>query len=208
MPDLYTSDQKDERKASGARESHHDLPGHTHNPLAAYSYQPDGVHFETQEDDERIVLFLRQHPIVNIPWIALSIILILAPRVLTYFPLLSFLPPAFQFVALLLWYLVVSAFIIESALSWFFNVYLVTTERVIDIDFVNLIYKEVSEADLSKIQDTSNIVKGVVGTLFNFGDVEIETAGAVEKIQFENVPRPGEVARIINQLREGAEGER
>ena len=52
-----------------------------------------------------------------------------------------------------------------------FNVYIVTDERIIDIDFYNLIYKEVSDANIDKIQDVTYKMGGVVRTLFNYGDV-------------------------------------
>src|ERR1700690_4192210 len=50
-------------------------------PLAAYAEHPANLRFETQEEQESVELFLRQHPIVNIPWIIIGILLILAPSV-------------------------------------------------------------------------------------------------------------------------------
>ena len=43
---------------------------------------------------------------------------------------------------MLVWYLISIAYFIESFLTWFFNVYFVTDERIIDVDFYNLIYKK------------------------------------------------------------------
>lgn len=197
MPEIYTSETKKQ----------HRLPGHTHNPLAAYCFEPDNVTFESQEDGEKVVLFLRQHPIVNLPWIALAIILSLAPSVLSVFPLISFLPANFQLIALLFWYLIVAAFVLESALSWFFNIFIVTDERIIDVDFLNLIYREITEAKTDKIQDVTHSVGGVVRTVFNYGDVMIQTAGTSQNLEFERVPNPALVARIIQALRNQEEQE-
>ena len=36
---------------------------------------------ETQEPDEDVILFMRQHLVVTIPWVLVSIILVLAPSV-------------------------------------------------------------------------------------------------------------------------------
>lgn len=226
MPDLYVSQKQQDGQPDAGNSNPqdspgttptplsrtspanvHSLPGHTHNPLASYSYQPDGVSFETQEESENVVLLLRQHPIVNVPWILLAIVFIFAPSVLSSFPLLSFLPTRFQIVSVLFWYLITAAFIIERALYWFFNVYIVTTERVIDVDFDNLIYRQVADAEIIKIQDVTYMIGGVVRTLFDFGDVVIQTAGKELEFNFQAVPHPASVSKIIEELRADEESE-
>lgn len=206
MPELYSAEEPVE-KVTTHDKSRHNLAGHNHNPLSSFCYRPDNVHFETQDSNEKIVLLLRQHPIVNIPWIFIALLMILAPIVLTSFPLISFLPTNLQFVALTFWYLIVTAFVIESFLSWFFNIYIVTDERIVDIDFHNLIYKEVSDAKISSIQEVNHSVGGVVGTLFNFGDIRIQTAGAVPTFDFLNVSNPARVVQIIGGARQEEEQE-
>lgn len=196
MVDLYSSDAKRPEAAV------HNQPGHTHNPFSCFSYRPDNVSFDTQDDGEKIVLLLRAHPITNIPWILAACLLALAPSILTLAPFLSFLPGNFQFVVLLMWYLIVAAFVIESFLGWFFNIYIVTDERVVDIDFINLIYKEDSHANLEDVQEIKASVGGVVGTMFNFGNVSMQTAGAHPTIEFGNVGDPASVVKITRQLQE------
>lgn len=220
MPDIYinkenkteSKKQKAEMKTTPEADSvnpgkHHNITGHTHNPLASFFRWPDNVNFETQEKEEKVVLMLRKHPITNIPWIIVAIILLFAPNVLSFFPLLDFLPFRFQLIALFFWYLIVTAFIIEEALSWLFNVYILTDERVVDIDFYNLIYKEISDTKIDKIQDVTYNVGGVVRTLFNYGDVLIQTAGTVPNFEFQAVPNPAEVARILQEMRTEEERE-
>lgn len=201
MADVYIAqNEKLKTKSEKPKGSVHSAPGHTHNPLAAYCYKPDGVFFETQEQQEKVVLLLRQHPITNIPWILIAIALFLAPNFLGQFPLISFLPERFQTAAILLWYLIVLAYVFEKALAWFFNVYILTDERIIDVDFYDLIYRAVSDAKTSKVQDVTYKVGGVIGTLFNFGDVFIQTAGTLPNFDFLKVPNPEEVARILQEL--------
>lgn len=205
MPDIYISDDP-EQEAPKTTDPHH-VPGHSHNPFSAFFHFPDRVKFETQEKGEKVVLMLRKHAITNVPWILIAVLLALAPNVLAFFPLLDFLPLRFQIVALIFWYLIVTAFVLESFLTWFFNVYIVTDERVVDIDFNNLIYREVTDAKLDKIQDVTYTMGGVVRTVFNYGDVLIQTAGTVPSIEFEAVPNPAEVARILQELRTEEEQE-
>lgn len=210
MKDLYIAKdikfQKETAKETGAdenstdseRETHY---GHAHNPFAAYYYRPHKARFETQEKEEKVILLLRRHPITNLPWIFTALALSLVPVFLLGTPLLFFLPPNFEFIALLLWYLVVVAFILEGTLSWFFNVYIVTDERLVDVDFTNLLYREIKDAKIDKIQEIKNTIGGVLGIVFNFGSVHIQTAGALPTFEFEDVPSPAEVARIIQELR-------
>lgn len=213
MPDLYTAKNSAQGTGNSAQENEgnpgvHDLPGHSHNPLSAYCYLPDGVHFETQEPNEKILLLLRRHHITNVPWILVTLLLVFVPGfILPNFPLLDFLPARFQLMAGVFYYLIVTAYVLESALSWYFTVNIVTNERIIDVDFINLIYREVSDARLDKIQDVTDNMGGVIGTLFNFGDVILQTAGAEVDVEFDNIPNPGQVHKLLDELTsKGPEG--
>jgi len=210
MPDIFISEEskKEDLKPephlsekSKSKVQKEKFPGSTHNPLSAFCYYPGNINFETKESKEKVVLLLRQHPITNVKWILIAFLMILAPIVLGAFPILSFLPPDFQFIAVLIWYLVTTAFVIQSFLTWFFNVYIVTDERIVDIDFYSLIYKEVSDANIDKIQDVTYKMGGVVRTLFNYGDVLIQTASEVPNFDFLAVPKPDQVAKILQDLR-------
>ena len=83
-----------------------------------------------------------------------------------------------------------------------------TNERVVDVDFYNLIDKRVSEASLSKIQDVSYTTAGVFGTLFNYGDVFIQTAAEVSEFKFDLVPFPEKVVQVLGDLKDHSRGRR
>ncbi|MFZ5365850.1 MAG: hypothetical protein ACOZBZ_00975 [Patescibacteria group bacterium] len=196
MPDIYVAKKEQESERVKEQEEKQIT-----NPLSAFVQNPVGVRFETQEEEEKIILLLRKHWITNVPWIILAIILLAAPLVLPYFPLLTFLPVRYQLMAVILWYLLVTAFVFEQFLTWFFNVYIVTDERVVDVDFYNLVYKQITEAKIDRIQDITLRLGGVVRALFNFGDVLIQTAGAEPNLEFEAVPNPDQVVKILQGLR-------
>ena len=178
----------------------HKLSGHTHNPLAAYCLYPDHIKFINADREEKIVLLLRRHPITNLPWIVLSFIMIIAPFFASVFSVFIVLPAGIQIVATLCWYLITTAFVLEEFLSWFFNVNLITDERIFDVDFLNLMYREITEADLDQIQDVSVEVGGALRTFFGFGNVWIQTAAQVPRIEFEAVPHPDKVAKVLREL--------
>ncbi|HTK03157.1 MAG TPA: PH domain-containing protein [Alphaproteobacteria bacterium] len=180
----------------------HQFPGHTHNRLSAFCLYPDGVDFETRSDKERIILLLRKHPITNLKWIIITLLLLTGPTLLGLFGIFSYLPVGFSLVISLAWYLVTSAYAIESFLDWYFNVYFVTTHRVIDVDFYNLINKRVSDAEIEKIEDVSYTTGGVLRTMLNYGDVFIQTAAEVSEFDFAAIPNPEKVVKILDDLRQ------
>lgn len=208
MPDIFISGKKEKPKEKKDRAiakktkkvARRKPKGRPHHPLAAYCYFPDKVDFETRERKEKIVLLLRRHPITNVAWILIAILMIFAPLTLSFFPILSFLPSNFQFIAVLVWYLITTAFVLENFLTWFFNVNIITDERIVDIDFHNLIYKEVSDCKIDNIQDVTYKMGGVVRTIFNYGDVYVQTAAEVPAFEFLAVPKPSKVARVLQDL--------
>ena len=204
MPDVFVSPEE----APKAEAQKSKFPGHSHSPLSAYCYFPDNIGFVSKDSKERIVLFLRRHPVTNIRWILVSLLMFAAPTILDTFPLLSFMPDNFQFIAVLSWYMIAVAFTFESFLDWFFSVFIITDERIFDVDFVNLIYREISEANLDQIQDVTVKMGGVARTMFNYGDVLIQTASEVPRIEFEAVPYPDRVAKTLRELRVEEEQEK
>jgi uncharacterized membrane protein YdbT with pleckstrin-like domain len=172
----------------------------TSYPLAAFMAAPKNWHFETQEKEERIILLLRRHWLTNLGWILTSALLMVAPQFFLLFASLDFMPLRFRLMGILIWYLVLVGFIFERFLNWFFNVFIITDERIIDFDFYGLIYKEISDAKIETIQDVTYKVAGFFRNLFDFGDVFIQTAAQVPKFEFHDVPQPARVAKILREL--------
>jgi len=178
-----------------------DLPSQVSNPLSSIVFCPENLKFETMDNEEKVVLFLRRHWITNTGWILMAIILYLTPTVITTLSILDGIPSNYRFIFIMIWYLISTAYLIESFLTWFFNVYIITDERIVDIDFYNLIYKEVSDANIDKIQDVTYKTGGVIRTLFNYGDVMVQTASEVPNFEFLAVPLPDRVAKVLQDLR-------
>jgi len=162
--------------------------------------RPKKFNFETQMEGEKTILLLRPHPITQTKWIFLSILMCFGPLLLNTFPLIDFLPFRFKFVIILMCYLLIFAFALEKFLSWYFNVCVITDERVIDIDFYNLIYKEISDAEIENIEDVTLVMAGVAQTVFNYGSVLIQTAAETPQLRFENVPNPALVVQVLKKM--------
>lgn len=170
------------------------------NPIAAFVPKPFKTKFSTQGKEEVIILVLRKHPITQVKWILIAVILALAPVLFGSIDLLGFLPGNYQFAGLVLWYLMLTGFVLESFLTWFFNVYIITDERIIDVDFLSLIYRNVSSAKIDNIEDVTATTGGALRALFNFGTVSIQTAAEKREFEFDDVPQPAQVTKLINEL--------
>lgn len=206
MPTVFSSQQKPAKDtAMPSRPVYKEGAPHDHmGPFTSFARNPRRVRFETQEEKEHVVLFLRQHMIVNLTWIALAVVMVFAPTVILPFLVRTLLgqlhvPQGYVIVGTLGWYLGTFGFILASFIDWFFNIYIVTNERIVDIDFFHLLYKHFTQAEIYRIQEISYTTGGIVATFFNYGRVVIQTAGDMPNLEFDRVPNPEKVVSIIRE---------
>lgn len=181
----------------------------------AFFERPTNIRFEQQEEDELIELFLRRHWVTNVPWIIIALLLSIIPFiVLIVDTMLQIgvtinLPSQISTGVIIIWYLLVTAYIIENFLFWYFNIYIVTNKHIVDVNYSSLLARSVVEVKIEDVQSQKASIKGVIRQLFNFGDVVIETAAENQRIDFTDIPRPDLVADRVQDLKSAIiEGER
>ncbi len=207
MPDLFVSQNNKDESAAPEPVTSDPTPKIQHHPhmFSSYCENPNYLSFQSQESDEKILLFLRRHFITNLPWIFITFLLLFAPFALNFIIVqtntpISFLPIRFVTFLLLFYYLLVLTYALVSYFTWFFNISLITQKRVIDIDFSELVYKNVAATKLDLIQDASYSQIGVIRSIFDYGDVMVQTAGALDNFDFKAVPKPEKVIQIVESL--------
>lgn len=173
--------------------------------FTSFSKNPEGVSFQNQEKNEKVLLFVRKDLITNLFWVVTSIFLIVAPLFLGPISLLLkinllFFPLRLIVFFIIFYYLFVATYIYVNFITWYFNISLVTDIRVMEVELESLIFKDVSVTKLSLVQDVSYEQIGVIRSFFNFGDVLIQTAGTIDNFTFESVPEPEKVVHIIEDL--------
>ena len=162
---------------------------------------------------EKIILFLRQHVIVNFKWVLITALLLFAVPIFDFLLGLGatsigqIIPAKYNFVLRFLLALFTFGYFFENFLSWYFNSYIVTNKRVVDIDFYGIIHRRFSEAPLRNIEDITNEISGFGPVIFHYGDVSIQTAAEAREITFENVPDPDKVQNIVSDLISEIKGE-
>lgn len=225
MPGVFSSDGKNVNNADKGKKVNDGMVdavkklvdgGYQKSVWHSMTAMPTGVGFEAQNDDEEVILFLRSHPITNLHWIGLIAVMFFIPFFWIEFPLLSNISPMVGLSLTVFWYMGLAFFAFEQLLVWFYNVYIVTNERVIDVDFYGLLYKDVKTAQISRIEDVNYSQRGLFSSFFNYGNVTIETAseqrsdGGAEgsgAFVFEAVADPNDVVKVLSELIEKNEDE-
>lgn len=170
----------------------------SHNLLHTFCVRP-AFHFQTQGDGEEVILVVRAHPITQIGWLINSILLLVFLLILDYF--FSFFLTTFQSLFAFIFSLImVISYVWLNILNWFFNVGIITNERVMDIDLHSVIYKEITDARLERVQDITEKAGGFFESFFDYGHLFIQTAGGEQNIEFNNTPYPARVVKIIHEL--------
>ena len=94
-----------------------------------------------------------------------------------------------------------------SWLNYYLDVWIITNERIINITQQRLFHRIVSEQKLYRVQDVTWQIEGVLGNIFKFGNVTIQTAGEQGKFTFEHIPDPEAVAKSVMDLLEQIENQ-
>lgn len=162
---------------------------------------------------EHVVMSLRKHPLILvgqlIPFILLDYVPYALPKLgayldgmganpaISYETMLSFGNPWVDFVVGIYWLFVwMGAFSIFT--NHFLDQWVVTNERIIDINQKDFWSREVSSLFLDRVQNVETEVNGFFHTLFNFGTVSVETAGAeVGRVRMTGLPHPRHVRDVI-----------
>ena len=163
-------------------------------------------HFPNQKPNEHVLMFLRRHWIAVLQIIATNLFLAIFPLVFyvgvsNYTTILETeVYQAFFTLLVSAFYLFVVLFAFSNFVDYYLDVWIVTNQRIINIEQKGLFSRIVSEKDLGQMQDITSEVDGFWATLLNFGNVHIQTAGEKERFVFKQVPFASEVSRRISNL--------
>lgn len=173
----------------------------------SFLQRPQKVLFSHQDPDEHIEVLLRQHWFSLVPVFFTTLFLILVPFfisfLISYFGFLPItLPENLKISFWTLWYLMILIYLIEKFLFWYFNVFILTNKHLVDIDFNSLLSQKMVQFQLGDVESAQAKTKGIFSTYLGFGDVEIQTEATSQLARLDMVPRPREVADLINSFKE------
>ena len=87
-------------------------------------------------------------------------------------------------------------------IDFYLDAWIVTNERIINISQKGFFNRDISELKLTKIQDVTSEIVGVIPTILGYGNIYVQTAAEVERFTFYQIPNPNEVKNTIVQLQE------
>lgn len=164
--------------------------------------------FPSQQETEQIYLVVREHWyhlfLKTLVWAFFGVVLVLFKRYAQ-----TYVPGLFEgqigqttslFIQVYVLFLVLSLFLI--LIFYYLNMQVITNIRIVDVTQTGLFSHVVSELHIDKIEDVTSKTEGVFGTLFNYGDVYVQTAGTVERFEFLDVPNPAGIEKLILDLYE------
>ncbi len=139
-------------------------------------------YFEDQFDGEEVLFVFRKHPIVMRKGLVFGLTAWLVgplyTLILTYvyannpdkFPSIAFFGYSFLFSVLL-----GCLILLPSYISWYFSVFIVTDQRLIQITQKGLFNRSVVDMGLNQIQMVNYQVAGLQETLLSFGTISMQT---------------------------------
>jgi len=160
--------------------------------------------FPGQKKDEKVIFYLRRHWINPFKhFISLSILAVL-PYIfyLTLTDSLSgsMVSPIFAPLVVLLsgaYYLFIWLFYYHNFVDFYLDVWIVTNQRIINIEQKGLFSRTISEQQIDRVQDVTTEIKGVLPMILGFGNIYVQTAGSKQRFIFKQIPHPEKVSRKI-----------
>lgn len=168
--------------------------------------RPDEA-FPGQHPNEEVLMVFNQHPLVMRKQLVIGLFGILLATTPLAFPqiyLYAWLP------GLLLKLLLVTVGIVFAVwfyawVGWYYSVYIVTTERIVEIKQSGFFNRQVCEWQLEWVQNVNYHVNGLQAVLFGYGDLTAQTLNG--DLVMPKIHKPTEIhEELLRIVRESSHG--
>ena len=158
--------------------------------------------------EEKIIKVLRRDVFILIKKILFFALLFVLPLILFYLVVSSIYPnilygqvsyPIFLLIVSF-YYLWLWVFFFFSFIDYYLDIWIITNERIINIEQEGFFARTISEQRLDRVQDVTSETQGFFPTILKYGNVYVQTAGAKERFFFHEIPNPDQVRDIIIKL--------
>lgn len=157
-----------------------------------------GKHFDDQFDDENVLFVFRKHPIVMRKGLVIGAVC----------PLLGVLPAAIKptlgmgwfFGGLVIGILIWAVVIFPSWIAWYYSIFIVTDQRLIQITRKGLFHQTVVDLTLTQIQMVNYQIAGLQESMLGYGTIMMQTY--VGDLVIHDVHHPAKIQKeILSVLR-------
>lgn len=183
------------------------VPSHQGSDFVGMTVRPRKITFANQNRGEKVYLLMRRHWTTNLSWVFNQILYALLPIVaaavlnLLNINVVEFVGVGLLTIVLIIYYSLIVTSVIRNITNWYFNLYLVTNERLIRFT-LNLLAasKSINETRLENISDVKETQAGILSTFFNYGDISVFTEAERNIIKLEEIPYSTLARDIITDL--------
>lgn len=127
--------------------------------------------FDDQFDNEEVLFVFRKHPVVMRRGLVIASIAILLGTI----PALVKPEMSYFFGGLALGFILAFIVFFPSWIAWYYSIFIVTDQRLIQISRKGLFHKTVVDMNLNQIQSMNYQISGIQETLLKFGTIMIQT---------------------------------
>lgn len=158
------------------------------------------------EPGEHVVLEARRHWFLFLlqllPYAILLVLPFALPNLITLVPplavygTLSYGAPLMR-AALGIWLLITWTVAWSALTRYFLNVWILTNQRIVEIKQPRFFKREVSSLLLTRVQDVTTDVTGILSSVLGIGNITVQSAGAVDEFHMYGIPRPEQMRDVI-----------
>jgi membrane protein YdbS with pleckstrin-like domain len=164
-------------------------------------------HLIQKKSYEHVVYILRRHPFTFLSKIALFVVLFFVP-ILIYLMITNLFPTIVEQDAVYvlgillgsLYYLMILLLFYTQFIVFYLDMWVITNDRIVDVEQLGLFSRTVSELDLFRIQDVTADVHGVFATFLKYGTITVKTASTNVHIVFYDIPKPNTIREELIKL--------
>ena len=103
---------------------------------------------------------------------------------------------------LVIWAVVGFFGVLYHFIDWFFDVWLLTTAGVVDIERNGIFDVTTTRIEYHMIEGIAYTIKGFWPTLFNYGDITIDKLGAKTSVMLKDAASPNKLERLVMECQE------
>jgi uncharacterized membrane protein YdbT with pleckstrin-like domain len=170
--------------------------------------KPLDFYFSSQHPNEKILYIIHRHWfnmfMQFIPLIALlsvmTISFIMQPFIFDTFASAGGQTLFFFLQTFFLIFIWIFGFVIWF--DYYLDIWIITTERIVNVEQKGLFSRQVSELKFHHIQDISTDIHGFFPTILNYGDITVQTAAEQSHFIFRSVGNPYKIkSNLMHQAK-------
>lgn len=186
------------------QEMHKVIPQSRGGSWNSLQFRPRAT-FAGQNKGEVIFLLVRRHWITNVNWIIRNIFYCFVPLII--FLVIDFLNLDVTFFSWRLYVLAAVAYyslivtnVVRDFFDWYFDVYIVTNERLLEYQFKPFANYSIEEIFIENIEGVKQKTPGFIASVFNYGNVTVQTEAKDKEIRINYVSNPAKIRDIISDM--------